>query len=70
MPLVSSYRYEGIEVSGKLVKSEAKMLHEKITEKAYSHEELIRIFTTRSKAQLIATINHYKNEYGKSINKV
>ncbi|XP_064982187.1 annexin Gh1-like [Musa acuminata AAA Group] len=69
VPLVSSYRYEGIEVSGKLVKSEAKMLHEKITEKAYSHEELVRIFTTRSKAQLIATINHYKNEYGKPINK-
>ncbi|KAJ8471783.1 hypothetical protein OPV22_026126 [Ensete ventricosum] len=69
VPLVSSYRYEGIEVSGKLAKSEAKMLHEKITEKAYSHDELIRIITTRSKAQLIATLSHYKDEYGKPINK-
>ncbi|URE24493.1 ANX [Musa troglodytarum] len=67
IPLVSSYRYEGIEVSRKLAKSDAKMLYEKITEKAYSHEELIWIITTRSKAQLIATINHYKNEYGKSV---
>ncbi|RZR82036.1 hypothetical protein BHM03_00008387 [Ensete ventricosum] len=56
-------------VSGKLAKSEAKMLHEKITEKAYSHDELIRIITTRSKAQLIATLSHYKDEYGKPINK-
>ncbi|XP_064982188.1 annexin Gh1-like isoform X1 [Musa acuminata AAA Group] len=67
VPLVTSYRYEGIEVNRKLAKSEAKMLHEKITEKAYSHEELIWIITARSKAQLIATISHYKNEYGKSI---
>ncbi|RRT75526.1 hypothetical protein B296_00000545 [Ensete ventricosum] len=50
-------------VSGKLAKSEAKMLHEKITEKAYSHDELIRIITTRSKAQLTATLSHYKDEY-------
>ncbi|CAL9041694.1 annexin Gh1-like [Musa acuminata AAA Group] len=67
VPLVTSYRYEGIEVNRKLAKSEAKMLHEKITEKAYSHEELIWIITARSKAQLIATISYYKNEYGKSI---
>ncbi|CAL9136356.1 unnamed protein product [Musa textilis] len=67
MPLVSSYRYEGIEVSRNLAKSEAKMLHEKITEQAYSHEELIWIITSRSKAQMIAIISHYKNEYGKAI---
>ncbi|THU47249.1 hypothetical protein C4D60_Mb09t13510 [Musa balbisiana] len=51
VPLVTSYRYEGIEVNRKLAKLEAKMLHEKITEKAYSHEELIWIITARSKAQ-------------------
>ncbi|WOL19919.1 annexin D7-like [Canna indica] len=69
VPLVSAYRYEGIEVNNSLAKSEAKLLHEKISEKAYSHEELVRIISTRSKPQLIATLNQYKNEYGKTINK-
>lgn len=53
-----------------LAKSEAKILREKIQEKAYSHEELIRILTTRSKAQLSATFNHYNNEFKNAINKV
>jgi hypothetical protein len=53
-----------------LAKSEAKILHEKISEKAYNDEELIRILTTRSKAQLNATLNRYNNEFGNSINKV
>jgi len=70
VPLVSSFRYEGDEVNMTLAKSEAKILHEKISEKAYNHEELIRILTTRSKAQLNATLNHYNNEFGNSINKV
>jgi hypothetical protein len=50
VPLVSSFRYEGDEVNMTLAKSEAKILHEKIFEKAYNHEKLIRILTTRSKA--------------------
>ena len=53
-----------------LAKSEAKLLHEKIADKAYNDEELIRIITTRSKAQLNATLNHYNNEFGNAINKV
>lgn len=53
-----------------LAKSEAKLLHEKIAEKAYNHEDLIRIITTRSKAQLNATLNHYNNEFGNEIIKV
>ncbi|XP_074587545.1 annexin Gh1-like [Curcuma longa] len=69
VPLVSAYRYEGLEVDEKLAKSEAKLLHEKITEKAYSNDELIRIITTRSKAQLTATFNQYHNEFGNPINK-
>ncbi|XP_072972784.1 annexin Gh1-like [Typha angustifolia] len=69
VPLVSSYRYEGAEVNVALAKSEAKMLHEQISEKAYNHEDLIRILTTRSKAQLTATFNHYNNEFGNPINK-
>jgi hypothetical protein len=70
VPLVSSFRYEGDEVNMILAKSEAKILHEKISEKAYNDEELIRILTTRSKAQLNATLNRYNNEFGNSINKV
>ena len=70
VPLVSAFRYEGEEVNTMLAKSEAKILHEKISDKAYSDEEIIRILTTRSKAQLNATLNHYNNAFGNSINKV
>ncbi|KAF9623764.1 hypothetical protein IFM89_005271 [Coptis chinensis] len=69
VPLVSSYRYEGPEVNMILAKSEAKILHNNISEKAYNHDEVIRILTTRSKAQLNATLNHYNNEFGNAINK-
>ncbi|PRQ21443.1 putative peroxidase [Rosa chinensis] len=69
VPLVSSYRYEGDEVNMTLAKSEAKLLHEKISDKEYNHEEIIRILATRSKAQINATLNHYKNEFGNDINK-
>lgn len=67
---MSIFRYEGDDVNTTLAKSEAKLLHEKIADKAYNDEELIRIITTRSKAQLNATLNHYNNEFGNAINKV
>ena len=70
VPLVTSYRYEGAEVNTHLAKSEAKILHEKISHKAYSDDQLIRIISTRSKAQLNATLNTYNNEYGHAITKV
>lgn len=70
LPLITAYRYEGAEVNMTLAKSEAKILHAKIAGKAYNHEELIRILTTRSKAQLNATFNHYNSEFGNPINKV
>lgn len=69
LPIVSSYRYEGDEVNMTLAKSEAKILHHKISEKAYSDDDLIRILATRSKAQINATLNQYKNEFGNDINK-
>ncbi|XP_052196746.1 annexin Gh1-like [Diospyros lotus] len=69
VPLVSSFRYEGDVVNMMLAKSEAKTLHAKISEKAYNDEEIIRILTTRSKAQLNATFNQYNNEFGNAINK-
>ncbi|GKV23404.1 hypothetical protein SLEP1_g33139 [Rubroshorea leprosula] len=69
VPLVSAFRYEGDEVNMMLAKSEAKILHEKISDKAYNDEEIIRIISTRSKAQLNATLNHYNNAFGNAINK-
>jgi annexin D len=69
VPLVSSYRYEGPEFNMKLAKSEAKILHEKISDKAYDHEDVIRILSTRSKSQLIATLNQFKDEFGNAFNK-
>lgn len=53
-----------------LAKSEAKILHEKISNKAYNDEDLIRILATRSKAQINATLNQYKNAYGNDIDQV
>jgi hypothetical protein len=69
VPLVSSYRYGGDDVNLALAKSEAKILHEKINDKDYSCDDIIRILATRSKAQINATLNHYKNEFGNDINK-
>eukprot|EP01018_Ginkgo_biloba_P024151 Gb_31679 [translate_table: standard] len=66
--LASSYRYEGPEVDMQLAKSEAKKLHNGIKDKSGSHE-IIRIISTRSKTQLNATFNQFKDEYGCSINK-
>lgn len=70
VPLVSSYRYEGPEVDSRLAKSEAQILHKKIKDEEYNHEEVVRILTTRSKAQLLATFNAYHEEHGNPINKV
>lgn len=70
LSLVSSYRYDGDEVNLRIAKSEAKILHEKIKGKHYSDDEVIRIVATRSKAQVNATLNEYKNEYGNDIIKV
>lgn len=69
VPLVSAFRYEGEEVNMSLAKKEAKLLHEKISHKKYNDEEIIRILTTRSKAQLLATFNHYNDQQGHPINK-
>ncbi|OIW16593.1 hypothetical protein TanjilG_02799 [Lupinus angustifolius] len=67
VPLVSSYRYEGDEVNLTLAKTEAKLLHGKISDKAYNDEDLIRILATRSKAQINATLNHYRDSFGNDI---
>ncbi|KAJ4764738.1 Annexin [Rhynchospora pubera] len=69
VPLVSSYRYEGPEVDSGLAKSEAHILRKHIKDEEYNHEEVIRILTTRSKSQLMATFNAYHEEHGNPINK-
>ncbi|ERM95915.1 hypothetical protein AMTRI_Chr04g184950 [Amborella trichopoda] len=68
VPLVSSYRYDGPEVNMHMAKLEAKTMKDVINDKAFNHEELIRILSTRSKAQLNATLNNYKDEFGMQIN--
>lgn len=68
--LVGIYRYRGEEITTKLANSEADILHKAITEKAFSHDEVVRIISTRSKAQILATLNHYKDDHGASITKV
>ncbi|XP_058194921.1 annexin-like protein RJ4 [Rhododendron vialii] len=65
--LAGVYRYDGGEIDPRLAKSEAGVLHNAIKDK--NHEEITRIVGTRSKAQLIATFNCYKDEYGASITK-
>ncbi|KAM0922852.1 hypothetical protein ACQ4PT_005896 [Festuca glaucescens] len=69
VPLVSAYRYEGPEVNTRLAHSEAKILQDKIEHKAYADDEIIRILTTRSKAQLLATFNNYNDSFGHPITK-
>lgn len=53
-----------------MARAEAKILNEKISEKSYVDEELIRILTTRSKAQINATLNQYNDLFGNDISKV
>jgi hypothetical protein len=50
--------------------SEAGLLHDDVYGKAFDHDELVRVLTTRSKAQLNATFNRYQDIHGKSITKV
>ncbi|KAJ8648775.1 hypothetical protein MRB53_001798 [Persea americana] len=68
--LVSSFRYEGPVVNAEIAKSEAKTLGKAIKEadgKLLENEDVIRILSTRSKLQLIATFSHYKEIRGKNI---
>lgn len=72
--LVSSFRYEGPVVNAEIAKSEAKTLGKAIKEadgkKLLENEDVIRILSTRSKLQLIATFSHYKEIHGKNIDEV
>ncbi|KAJ4834983.1 hypothetical protein Tsubulata_019270, partial [Turnera subulata] len=67
--LVTAYRYQGTEVNARLANSDADILHDAIKDKAFNHEEVIRILTTRSKVQLLATFNRYRDDHGTSLHK-
>ncbi|PRQ55173.1 Annexin-like protein RJ4 [Rosa chinensis] len=67
--LVTAYRYDGNEINAKLANSEADILHDAIKDKAFNHEEIFRILSTRSKTQLMATFNKYRDDQGISISK-
>lgn len=68
--LVTSFRYVGDEINPKLAQNEAEILHDAVKEKKSSYEEAIRVLTTRSKTQLVATFNRYREIHGGSISKV
>ncbi|KAF2323770.1 hypothetical protein GH714_036880 [Hevea brasiliensis] len=67
--LVTTFRYEGAEINTRLAKSEANILQDAIKDKKFSNDEVIRILTTRSKTQLMATFNGFKDDQGTSITK-
>ncbi|CAL5196333.1 unnamed protein product [Lathyrus oleraceus] len=67
--LVSSFRYDGDYIHPSLAKYEAEILHEAIQNKNGNLDEVIRILTTRSKKQLKATFNRYRDDHGYSISK-
>uniref|UniRef100_A0A0E0ANT0 Annexin n=1 Tax=Oryza glumipatula TaxID=40148 RepID=A0A0E0ANT0_9ORYZ len=69
--LVSSYRYEGDEcvVDMDVVRMEASQLAEAIKKKKQpcGKDEVVRIVTTRSKSQLRATFQRYREDHGSDI---
>ena len=67
LAVVSAYRYDGYELETQMADSEAGILHEEIQEKTFNHEDLIRILSTRSKAQLKGTFNRYRDIHHTSI---
>ncbi|CAN1344577.1 Annexin-like protein RJ4 [Linum perenne] len=67
--LATAYRYEGTEINAILAKKEADILHEALKNNAANGDEVIRIITTRSKTQLLATFNAHRELYGTSITK-
>jgi len=67
--LVSTFRYDGNEINPRLAEKEAAVLHEAVKDKQLNHGEVIRIVTTRSKTQLMAIFNCYRDHHGTSITK-
>ncbi|KAJ6392871.1 hypothetical protein OIU77_022368 [Salix suchowensis] len=68
--LMTAFRYEGDEINARLADSEADILHDAIKDKEYNHEDFIRILTTRSRTQLMATFKRYRDDHGNSITRI
>lgn len=70
--LVSSYRYAGGEhVDDELARAEAAELHGAVVaQKQPLHGDVVRVISSRSKPQLKATFQHYKQHHGKSFDEV
>jgi cupin superfamily acireductone dioxygenase involved in methionine salvage len=69
--LVSSYRYAGEHVDDELARAEAAELHGAVAfKKEALHGDVVRIVSSRSKPQLKATFERYKQEHGKAIDEV
>ncbi|GAV62093.1 Annexin domain-containing protein, partial [Cephalotus follicularis] len=67
--VTSTYRYDGEEIDEEMAHTEACMLRDAIGENGFNNDEMIRILSTRSKAQLVATFNRYRDIHGTSISK-
>lgn len=68
MRLVTSFRYSGEFVDDEVARAEAAELHQALV--AGKHDDVVRIICTRSKPQLKATFERYKQEHGKAIDEV
>lgn len=68
--LMTAFRYEGDEINARLANSEADILHDAIKDKEFNHEDFIRILTTRSRTQLMATFKRYRDDHGNSITRI
>ncbi|XP_066379782.1 annexin-like protein RJ4 [Miscanthus floridulus] len=69
--LVSSYRYSGELVDAELARAEAAELHDAVVaRKQPLHGDVVRIVSSRSKPQLKATLERYRQDHGKAIDEV
>uniref|UniRef100_A0A0A9ER96 Annexin n=1 Tax=Arundo donax TaxID=35708 RepID=A0A0A9ER96_ARUDO len=69
--LVSSFRYAGELVDDELARAEAAELHDAVVVgKQPLHGDVVRIVSSRSKPQLKATFERYRQEHGKAIDEV
>lgn len=69
--LVTSYRYSGELVDDELARAEAAELHDAVViRKQPLHGDVVRIVCSRSKPQLKATFERYKQEHGKAIDEI
>jgi hypothetical protein len=69
--LVSSYRYSGDLVDDELARAEAAELHDAVVaRKQLLHGQVVRIVSSRSKQQLQATFERYRQDRGKAFDEV